>query len=120
MTCVFKLTPELQAIIAHTIAHPATCRVAYMGDKIGEDSLWLVKDSGAYLMTATTERLKKPNSQRAVVAYAEGMTPDDGHIGGDDFAENMPLAWFTKAIKKKHTVFIITLTEKSVEFSSHK
>ena len=115
---VFNLTPDLERIIAHTKERPATSRVAYEGNKIGEDSLWLVKDSGAYLMTATTERLTKPKSPRAVVVYADGMTPDDGHIGGDDFAVNVPLEWFTDAIKQKHTVFVITITSNRIRFQS--
>lgn len=119
MTCVFKLTPLLKAIIAHTVAHTGTCKVAYMDEIDKDDSLWLVKDEGAYLMASTTPRLQridKPN--RAFVVYAEGMTPDDGHIGGDDFVENIPLKWFTDAIKRKATLFIVTLTSKSMEFDS--
>lgn len=117
MTFVFNLTPKLQAIIAHTLKHTGTSKVAYE-DKTGEDSLWLVKDMGAYLMTNTTPKLMNPGDKGCVAVYADGMRPQDGHIGGDDFVVNVPLEWFTNAIAQKHTVFILTLTSRSVKFRS--
>lgn len=118
MTYVFKLSPVLKQLIEHTIKHTGTSKVAYE-EKTGDDSLWFVKDDGAYLMTNTTPRLMKPGEGKGcVVAYAEGATPQDEWIGGDDFAENIPLSWFTEALKQKHTIFIITFSGETMRFTS--
>jgi hypothetical protein len=125
MTHVFKLnSPELKQIIDHTLRYPE-CRVAYTKDKTAQPDLFLVKDGGCYLMTASDKSLpKNPQAKQGdkdfnhqVVCYAEGARPEDGWIGGDDYAENLPVAWFTEAIKAGKKLAIITVTDE-IKFES--
>ena len=72
------------------------CQVPYTDEKSDDKFLYLVKDAGAYLMAGTGERQLRTEEEVAegksscVVVYAEGCGPDDGHIGGDDYAETIP------------------------------
>lgn len=76
-------------------------------------SLCLVKDEGAYLMSGSDEKIAKPNGEEgSLVAYAEGMSPADGWIGGDDFGENLPLDWFENI--PNNATFSITTTDKEI------
>ena len=71
-------------------------------------SLFLVHDQGVYLMSAGIPHLPntagKPESSK--VAYAEGCSPDDDDwwdearrlVGGDDFAEVLPLNLFEQVL----------------------
>lgn len=60
-------------------------------------TLWLVKDSGIYLMTPA--KLEKIPEDGSHVCYAEGFEPDApdswercrAAVGGDDFAESFPI-----------------------------
>lgn len=72
--------------------------------------LWLVGDSGIYLMSnGTPQLLVKEGKSRNVVAYAAESNPDtdpDGCwdakrriFGGDDGSEPLPLAMFEQAMK---------------------
>lgn len=106
--------------------------------------LWLVKDSGIYLMSpavypdgedphknAQAEKAKllgtKPETT-VPVAYAEGFNPllPDGTrdydcfdkcrdaVGGDDFAEWIPLEWVDRAIRDGYPKFAIRMTRDSI------
>jgi hypothetical protein len=96
-TLIFPVNEKLLRIIAHSKAHP--CEKAYSHEAAGP-GLFLVKDSGVYLMSAATEPLRKEGGEGSVVAYAEGHDPAQGECweydrevcGGDDFGEFIPIA----------------------------
>jgi hypothetical protein len=92
-TLVFPVDEKLLRIIAHSQSHP--CKKPYTGEAAGP-GLFLVKDSGVYLMSAATEPLRvKEGSEGSVVAYAVDHDPSQGDCweydrevcGGDDFGE---------------------------------
>ena len=75
--------------------------------------LLLVKDHGIYLMSSGHRDLKEGESHP--VAYAEGFDPTLGDVydacrdavGGDDFAEEIPLDWVDLAVRHKSPEFRI-------------
>ncbi len=97
------------------------CAVAQPGEeRLAPPCLWLVKDEGIYLMSpgihsgAETER----RSARPPVAYASGFDPtrDDrmavwdrarDAVGGDDFAEAVPLEWVVAALSARSPEFVL-------------
>jgi hypothetical protein len=106
MTFVFPITAQLLALAQHAIAHHQHQRLAYTGpgwdtpeEKPAKPALLLVKDSGVYLMSPFTlagappeARLREcfaPGESKLVVIYADGHRPEDGHLGGDDFGEDL-------------------------------
>lgn len=105
MTYIFKITPELMQLAQHAIENHAYQKIPYTGKSWGrpelkpdEPALMLVKDSGCYLMSCDTLD-KAPKSARLhdgseegrlVVVYANGARPEDGHIEGDDFCQDLP------------------------------
>lgn len=86
----------------------------------------LVKDEGIYLMSNGKPHLPNPEKlERSFVVYAEGYDPnirdrgdvwDDARdaVGGDDFAEFLPIEWFelalqnTKPKRDKHIKLSVT------------
>jgi hypothetical protein len=108
--------PILLGIIEHTRKH-GKCREAYTNMDYPL-SLYIVKDDGAYLMSASQVDMPKPEGKGMVVAYAEGCRPEDGWIGGDDSADNVPLEWFEKAIAKGRRMATVLLTENEIKFKS--
>jgi len=92
--------------------------------------LQLVKDDGVYLMSSGSPRLLDPASPapgRSLVVYAEGMAPEDGWdawqiLGGDDFVEQVDLAFVKKAIDlgAENIRIKITATRFTLEFDSPK
>jgi hypothetical protein len=84
--------------------------------------LQLVKDEGVYLMSSGSPRLIDPSVQggmRSLVAYAEGMGPEDGWeswqaVGGDDFVEHVDVGFIKKALDLGADAIRITLTESSL------
>jgi len=85
--------------------------------------LWLVKDSGIYLMSNGNPGLKREDGQRNVVCYAKGYNPsvDEDYydkaraaVGGDDFAEFIPLAWFEETEKAGRKVMSIRMNKTSM------
>lgn len=107
MTYTFEVNQNLVDIVQST--QGKKCKAAYQ-KKQADPSLWIVKDEGCYLMSAAmTRKAGEP------VHYAIGCLPADGHIGGDDFAENLPLKWFEKAIAEKRKTITIKITEKEIE-----
>lgn len=64
--------------------------------QINHPTLWLVKDTGIYLMTSA--QLDPIPADKSHVCYAEGYRPTDANlnekcreaVGGDDFVETIP------------------------------
>ena len=89
-------------------------------ERLAPPCLWLVKDEGIYLMSPGFH--PRPDSgdrpARAPVAYAVGFDPtrDDGMavwdrardaVGGDDFAEAVPLEWVDAALEARSPQFVL-------------
>lgn len=84
--------------------------------------LWLVKDSGIYLMSNGNPGLKdgdKPNK----IVYAKGYNPEVDEdvwercraaVGGDDFAEFLPVDWVDISEKEGKRTFSIKMTTRSM------
>jgi hypothetical protein len=102
MLLKFK-TADLKPLVEHAKA-ATEWRMGYETDMEPQPALLLVKDHGAYLMSNGVPR--EPDS---MVVYAEGCRPEDGHIGGDDWAETLPLTEFDKFML--HEVVEFTVTE---------
>jgi hypothetical protein len=98
------------AAVRELYDHASKCvhhRKSYEGE--AEAGLWLVHDHGVYLMSSGIphlEREDKPESSKVV--YARFCNPNiDGEswetarrlVGGDDFAENIPLETWTQAFE---------------------
>ena len=88
-------------------------------------SLFLVHDDGVYLMSASTVDNSAEDGQRQRVAYAQGCNPktDEDHyenardlVGGDDFAENVPVnpAWGEVLDKCKELTIKLTATQLAI------
>lgn len=84
--------------------------------------LFLVKDSGIYLMSNGHPGLKLDETRHKVV-YAKGYNPDTDEdvweksrwaVGGDDFSEFIPLEWFDISEKEGKRTFSIRMTETSM------
>lgn len=107
MTALRFNMDDLRPIIAHSEASKTHTAPYGIGKPV--PGLFLVKDSGIYLMsngeTGLLRADNKPGQHSQVVVYAIGYKPDGADsyekcrnaVGGDDFAELLPLAWFTKA-----------------------
>lgn len=128
-TLMFKVDDDLKKIVEHTRKH-GECNIAYTHE-VGEPSLYLVKDSGAYLMSASKKRLPAnngdPKDTSSLVVYAKGMNPnvDEGYYettraacGGDDFAENLDLKFFENAITKGHKFVVIALLKTKIKMKA--
>ena len=104
------------------------CAVAQPGEeRLAPPCLWLVKDEGIYLMSPgihpdaeTEERPARPP-----VAYASGFDPtrDDrmavwdrarDAVGGDDFAEAVPLEWVDAALGARSPEFALEFGPESI------
>lgn len=120
----FAIDDVLKRIVEHSKANPI-CRVPYEDRIIQKPGLYLVKDRGVYLMSASIERLTADQGTGSLVAYAKGLNPDvDGFddcwtasndiCGGDDFAELLPLDTFAGAVDRGYTTVSIELTDDSI------
>jgi len=82
--------------------------------------LWLVKDSGVYLMSNAKKILRAPGSRKQHVIYAQGWGPET-YLGGDDFAELIRAEWlveiFKKAEAQNRDTFNIELTETKIKLT---
>lgn len=97
------------------------CAVAQPGEeRLAPPCLWLVKDEGIYLMSPGIhpEPASDDRPERAPVAYASGFDPtrDDrmavwdrarDAVGGDDFAEAVPLEWVDAALAARSPEFAL-------------
>ena len=85
-------------------------------------ALWLVHDQGVYLMSAGIPHLERPDKPEASkIVQARGCDPDvdeDGWdnahdiVGGDDFAEVIPLATWDELFAK-----VPVVTEVVIDFN---
>lgn len=95
--------------------------------KSTEPILSLVHDSGVYLMAAAVGKetqFEKSWDTRTDVCYAVGLNPhvngdwyERAHdaVGGDDFVEDIPVAWIETAVSLGHDIgFNITASQMSV------
>ncbi|MXY17220.1 MAG: DUF3085 domain-containing protein [Acidobacteria bacterium] len=89
-------------------------------ERLAPPCLWLVKDEGIYLMSPGIHPEPESGDRpaRAPVAYAVGFDPthDDrmavwdrarGAVGGDDFAEAVPLEWVDAALAARSPEFAL-------------
>lgn len=109
----------LRPLIDHT--EKATEHRALYGAK-PEAGLWLVKDSGVYLMSSAKESLPDVGKVNLVI-YAKGYDPDkDGDVydkcadamGGDDGADCLPIAAFRDAIKAGAKTIVVEVKRNSL------
>lgn len=122
-TLKWKIDEKLKQIVAHTMA-ATEWKTAYRPEPYKEASLFFVKDSGVYLMTAAKEGQDDPEKKGScLVAYAEGLDPktnpdyyDDQRAicGGDDFAENVECKPIADAIAQGAEYIKIRLTKKTM------
>lgn len=93
--------------------------------------LFLVKDSGAYLMSGASERQARDDGSGCMVTYAKGCNPKNDEdcwensralCGGDDFAEALPVAMFRSAIALNPTgaTLVVTLLKRSIRMEVKK
>ncbi len=83
-------------------------------------TLYFVKDSGIYLMTAA--KLKEIPADKSHVAYAKGYSPDDedcwekckNAVGGDDFAETISFSPQMQQAVTDGSDLVLKVTEKSI------
>jgi len=127
-TLVFKVTDDLKRIVEHAAANDPG---PYYGTKIAR-SVFLVKDRGAYLMSAGQPGLLRyPDATDhtknfQVVEYAEGFNADEGYdydelravCGGDDLAEPLDVDFFARNITAGAKEFRIKLTPTSVSMDA--
>ena len=98
------------------------CRIPYTNEKADDRFLYLVKDAGVYLMAGTGERQLRSEEEvaegksKCVVVYADGHGPDDGHIGGDDYAETIPFGkWRDRLTPESELRIKVTETRIDIE-----
>lgn len=98
-TCVFR-TAEVRRCITHAL-HSPRWKMGYTGEEPAVPALFFVHDDGVYLMSnGDPADLKSPGELSCYAAYAEGCDPDKDAeyyetarylVGGDDFAETLPI-----------------------------
>ena len=110
MYLVFKLK-DLQPLIRHASNAPQHV-MGYGTDRKPVPALFLVKDEGIYLMSNGKPGLiAKDSKNHQQVVYAAGHAPEDGWLGGDDFAETIELPFFANVLRQGCTEIHITLTD---------
>jgi len=122
-------TNEVRKLVQHTLSTQSGHRPAYrMSERdpdTAEPGLLLAKDEGIYLMSNANERLPGAGNYHYVV-YADGYDPRTGDVwdkcrdavGGDDFAELLPIGMFSPLVeqtKKRFITLAVTPEEISVE-----
>ena len=104
------------------------CAVPRPGEeRLAPPCLWLVKDEGIYLMSPGVHLAPASDSRptRPPVSYARGFDPnrddrmDVWHraadaVGGDDFAEDVPLDWVEAALAAGAPEFALEVTPDSI------
>ena len=85
-----------------------------------EPHLFLVKDEGAYLMSGARARLPGKDGKPNYVVYADGYGPDapweklQAALGGDDFAESIPLSMLEQPIADVASTIWISITTQQI------
>jgi hypothetical protein len=127
-TLKFKVDEVLKSIVEHAQQAPH-CKVAYRDENTKAPSLWLVKDSGIYLMSAGIPKhvrtAKLPGASVIVVHYAKGFEPDAPDcwdrcreaVGGDDFAVNLDADMFANAIREHAEVVTLNVGKTQIRIS---
>jgi hypothetical protein len=116
---------EVRKLVAHSKGreHPNE----FYGQPLDiKEFLYLVHDSGVYLMSGAKERLPDPDSkipEASFVSYAKGCNPktdEDCHetsralVGGDDFGEPVGLDGLERVLSQQGKTFVITLSKRSI------
>lgn len=133
MSAVADLTFDLDQVrplVEHARASKKWGKT-YGDDGPARPALWLVKDEGIYLMSngippKLADGTVAAPYQVGLVAYARGFDPterdrmevwDDAHeaVGGDDFADPLPIDWFETAIASGRATIVLRFTPTSVE-----
>ena len=97
------------------------CAVPQPGEeRLAPACLWLVKDEGIYLMSPgiCPQAESGHASERPPVAYATGFDPTREDrmavwhraldaVGGDDFAEDVPVEWADSALAARSPEFVL-------------
>jgi hypothetical protein len=111
--CIFPI-PDLLPLLDHAGRSPAH-RASYSSGP-AVPGLFFVHDQGVYLMSNGNPGLmREDDPHHHQVVYAAGMSPSDKNwwetsrraVGGDDFAELIPLEDILPAIADGATIFII-------------
>lgn len=131
---------EVKPILDHTLTAPAQ-RKAWGREPFTEPQVCLVHDEGVYLMSNGEPRQLDPRRGAtrhdgrdfrpytygegfSLVAYALGCDPRTGDVwdhcrelvGGDDFSEYLPAAWFTAPCNTPHALIEIEMRERDLSF----
>ena len=143
MTRLFFDMEQVAGLARHSRAAPArrmtmAQRAAIYGEdrcgtrqpgeeRLAPPCLWLVKDEGIYLVSPgiRPEQETADRAARPPVAYASGFDPtrDDrmavwdrarDAVGGDDFAEEVPIDWVDAALAARAPEFAIELRPGSI------
>jgi len=115
---------EVKPILDHTLTAPKQGEV--YGRTFTEPQVLLVHDEGVYLMSNGEPRQENPDKRDTLllVAYALGCDPRKGDcwdfcrelVGGDDFGEPLPAAWFVEPCNTPHALIEITVGEHNLSF----
>ena len=104
------------------------CGVQQPGEqRLAPPCLWLVKDEGIYLMSPGIDPAAPSgeSAPRPPVCYAVGFDPTRDErmavwdrardaVGGDDFAEEVPLAWVEAALAARSPEFALEVGTDSI------
>ena len=113
--------------VAELVAHSKAAEKHRAPYGIGEPvpGLFLVKDEGIYLMSNGQPTLPRKDGQKGThVVYAQGFDPTErdrmevwedarAAVGGDDFAEMLPLTMFEQCMKC--TLIVLSVTPAQIE-----
>tara|TARA_R110002167_G_scaffold191735_2_gene394108 strand:+ start:423 stop:815 length:393 start_codon:yes stop_codon:yes gene_type:complete len=125
-TLNFKSNKTLKSLARKTL-FSKEFKIAYRDQTTIEKSFWLVKDDGIYVMNCYVKKWFNFNGKREKVnqvIYASGFNPktnDDvwedsrDAVGGDDFAENIPLDYSQLNRLRNGGNLTIKVTEESLE-----
>ena len=120
-TLNFKSNKTLKSLARKTL-FSKEFKIAYRDQTTIEKSFWLVKDDGIYVMNCYVKNGKREKVNQVI--YASGFNPktnDDvwedsrDAVGGDDFAENIPLDYSQLNRLRDGGNLTIKITEKSLE-----
>jgi hypothetical protein len=119
-TLLFTDMATIQALVAHTEA--CTQHRAVYG-QLAKAGMIFVKDEGIYLMSTGQPILPSLTGKGARVCYAAGFSPNVADcwdrcveaVGGDDFAEYLPLDVFREALKEQASAVFIRVSPTALE-----
>ena len=121
MTTLKFRSKEFQRMIDWMVGHPR--RIPYTQDTTDEYGLWLVKDEGIYVMSPSDESdVVSQKPFKCHVIYARGYSPRvkdcwdkcRDAVGGDDFAEWIPLSPEQMMRVRRNGELDIRLTETEI------